>query len=102
MMILLIWELLCAALLWSVFCRLVRTRRSTRLDVRIALVAVGAAALLGLGAPVYGWLPDGVTLAIVGAVALLQIVMSHHWRKGVPRQFVYPHHQPKNRQGDAA
>lgn len=100
MIILAMWELLCGALFWSVFCRLVRTSRTTRLDVRLALVSVGAAALAGVGAPLYGWAPDPVTLAIVGAVTLLQLVMAHHWRAGVPRQFVYGQYQPKSRRGD--
>jgi hypothetical protein len=97
-----LWEALCAALFWSVFCRLVRTCPTTRLDVRIALVLVGTAALIGIGAPIYSWLPDWVTLVIVGAVVVMQMVMARHWLHGVPRQFIYEQHRPKRRTGDLA
>lgn len=85
---LLTWEFMCLALLWSVFCRSVRASRTTRFDVRLALFAVGTAALAGLTAPFYGWLPDAVTLGIVGAIVFMQIVMARHWRHGVPAHFV--------------
>lgn len=85
---LLLWEALCVALFWSVFCRSVRVDKTTRLDVRLALWAVGLSALAGLAAPFYGWAPDWVTVGIVAGVVAMQTVMAHHWRDGVPRQFV--------------
>lgn len=96
------WEGLCVALFWSVFCRLVRATTATRLDVRVALQLVGIGALIGIGAPLYNWLPDWVTLAIVGAVVVMQVVMARHWLHGVPRQFIYEQHRPKRRAGDIA
>lgn len=100
MMILIVWVFLCVALFWSVFCRLVHASRTTRLEVRLALQLVGLAALLGLGAALYGWRPDWVTLIIVGSIDVMQLVMSRHWSSGVPRQYIYEHHRPKRRAGD--
>lgn len=96
----LIWDLLCASLLWSVFCRSVRTDTTTRLDVRLALWFMGTASLVGMAAPLYGWTPDRITMLIVASIALLQVVMARHWRHGVPRHFIHPRHLVKRRAGD--
>ncbi|MFZ2309590.1 MAG: hypothetical protein WAW73_19660 [Rhodoferax sp.] len=97
---LILWEIMCMALLWSVFCRSVRADKTTKLDVRLALLAVGTSALAGMAAPVYGWVPDRVTLAIVGAIVFMQAVMAQHWRHGVPHQFIKDDHRPRRRAGD--
>jgi hypothetical protein len=100
---LIFWELLCAALFWSVFCRSVRTDTTTRLNVRLALWLVGLASLLGLGAPLYGWQPDAVTIAIVLAVVCMQLVTATYWRRGVPERFVAGQFLKRNRRsGDGA
>lgn len=75
--ILAFWEALCLALFWTVFCRSVHMTKAVRLEIRLAVFAVGLASLVGLGAPVYGWVPDMVVLLIVWAVVLLQLVMAH-------------------------
>jgi len=85
---LIIWEVLCLALFWSVFCRSVRTSASTKFDIRVAIFLVGLSSLVGLGAPLYGWEPDTVTLAIVTSIVVMQVVMAQHWGKGVPAHFV--------------
>lgn len=84
---LLVWELLCAALLYSVFCRLVRTSATTRLDVRLSIFGLGIAALIGIGAPMYGWRPDLVVIFITAATVAMQLVAARHWRHGVPTPF---------------
>ncbi len=84
----LVWELLCMALLYSVFCRLVHTSKTTRLDVRVSIFGLGLASLVGIGAPLYGWEPDVVALCITTATVAMQLVAARHWRKGVPEQFV--------------
>ncbi len=99
-MMVLIWEVLCMALFVSVFCRSVRVGTTTRLDVRIALWMVGMGSLVGMGAPLYGWQPDVVTLIIVTAGVVMQSVMAHHWRDGVPYQFISEMHRPKRRSED--
>ena len=83
----LLWTTLCLGLLWSVFCRLVRTSLETRLSVRVSIFALGLAALVGLGAPLYGWVPDLVVFAITSACLCMQVVAARHWRHGVPQSF---------------
>lgn len=82
-----LWELLCFALLYSVFCRLVHTSTSTRISVRFAIFFLGMAALVGIGAPLYGWQPDLVSIVITAACLLMQLVAARHWRGGVPVNF---------------
>lgn len=86
----LLWEFLCLALFWAVFCRSIRVDKTTRLDVRLALWLVGLASLVGIGAPIYGWTPNLITLIIVGSVVILQAVMARYWGDGVPERFVDP------------
>lgn len=83
-----VWELISCALLYSVFCRLVRTDQTTRLDVRISIFVLGLASLIGLGAPIYGWEPDGVVLVLASSMVLMQWVAARHWTNGVPESFV--------------
>lgn len=99
-MILIVWEALCIALFWSIFCRSVKVNQTTKLDVRLALWGVGIASLAGLGAPLYGWSPDYVTLVIVLAIVIMQLVMAQHWRHGVPIHFVRDAHKPRRRAAD--
>lgn len=87
-MISIVWDFLCLALLWSIFGRSVRTDQTTVLPVRLSMWAVGLAALLGLGAPMYEWEPDIVIVLILFPLVLMQFVMSNHWRYGVPAQYV--------------
>lgn len=86
-MSILIWEALCLALLWSVFCRLVRTSTATRLSVRVSIFSLGLASLIGIAAPLYGWVPDSVIFIMTVACLNMQLVAARHWRKGVPEQF---------------
>lgn len=100
---LIFWEVLCAALFWSVFCRSVRTDTTTRLNVRLALLLVGLASLLGLGAPLYGWVPDVVTILMVLSIVCMQLVTATYWRRGVPERFVESRFLERNRRsGDPA
>lgn len=100
---LIIWELLCLALFWSVFCRSVRMDKTTKLDIRVSIWLLGLASLLGFGAPLYGWEPDFVTLIIIGAGVLMQAIMAQHWTNGVPDRFVDSRYLDHNRRkGDRA
>jgi hypothetical protein len=102
MTILLMWEGTCLALFWSVFCRSVLTDNTTRWSVRLSLLLMGVAAMVGIAAPVYGWAPDWVVLGIVLAVVFMQGVMARAWGQGVPFQFTKPAHRPRRRSGDKA
>ena len=95
-----LWDVLCAALFWSVFCRSVRADTTTKLTVRLAIFGAGLASLLGLGAPMYGWEPDVVVSAIVAAIVFMQVVMAQHWHHGVPRQFIADRYKPLRRASD--
>jgi hypothetical protein len=95
-----LWESMCVALFWSVFCRSVRASETTKFDVRVALWLVGMASLLGIAAPLYGWHPDTVVMLIVLAVVVMQVVMSRHWDIGVPWHFVKQEYKPRRRMED--
>jgi hypothetical protein len=86
---LVLWEVLCSALLYSVFCRLVRTSKTTRITVRVGIWLLGVSSLVGIGAPFYGWLPDNVVITITAASLIMELVTMSHWRHGVPSIFVH-------------
>jgi len=99
---LIVWEVLCLALFYSVFCRSVRTSHTTKIDVRIAIFCMGVASLVGLGAPVYGWEPDWIVLMLLFSIVLMQIVTATHWVNKVPDDFVMSRFQRRRRRsGDA-
>jgi len=99
---LILWEVLCAALFYSVFCRSVRTNHTTKVDVRVAIFILGLTSLVGLGAPVYGWEPDWIVLLLLFSIVLMQIVTATHWVNKVPDEFVMSRFQRRRRRsGDA-
>lgn len=102
MKLLILWEITCLALFWSVFCRSVLTSQTTRVNVRLSLLLVGLASLVGMVAPLYGWAPDYVVLGIVAAVVYMQGVMAKPWGQGVPHQLTKPEFRPKRRAGDVS
>jgi hypothetical protein len=97
---LVLWELICMALFYSVFYRTAVTDKTTRLDIRLALWLCGMSALGGMAAPLYDWYPKWPTLLITGSVVVLQIVTARYWHKGVPYNFIHPLHQPRRRAED--
>ncbi len=94
------WESLCVLLFWSVFVRLVHVDTTTKTEVRIVLVLAGQASIVGFGAPLYGWLPDGMTLLMFGVVVAMETILSSPWKFGIPVQFIKDLHRPKRRAGD--
>ena len=88
---------LCAAIIWSCFCRQqASTLQTTRRDIRTAFALLGSATLwfcLAPFAPDLLWpsaetyRPDWPGLALLGSVAALQIITAKQWRTGVPRNF---------------
>lgn len=81
-------ELACAALFFSVFCRMLKTSTRTRVPVRMAFWLLGTVAVAGMAWPVLGWpLPwFGVLLCL--AIVVVQSVTAYYWSRGVPRQFI--------------
>lgn len=96
--ILILHELLCAALFYSVFFRAVKSCEKVRADVRLAFVALGIVACLGMAAPlVWGLVPDLFGLALLIAMTAVQLVTSQHWSAGVPDRFYKPGCAPRQR-----
>lgn len=94
----LIHELLCAALFYSVFCRAVRSSEQVRADVRFAFFLLGLVACVGMAAPlVWGLVPDLFGLAALAAMTIVQLVTARHWSEGVPDRFYKPGCAPRRR-----
>lgn len=97
-----VWYVLMLVLLGSVFHRSVKSDIRTRLDVRMVLATEGAAPLIGIGAPFYGWQPDFVVITMVAVITVAQVVFAYHWNSGIPKVFMEPKFLPKRRSGDPA
>ena len=92
-------ELMCAVLFYSVFYRAVRMGESTRQDIRIALMALGTVAAMGVAVPLHWrtWHPDCLYLALLASITAVQVVTAYHWRDGVPSRFLKPTTGPDRR-----
>lgn len=76
-------------LLYSQFCRAVKTDHSTRGTVLVGFYGLTAASIFSLFAPVVlpGWRPSWDTLVLLLSIVIVQAVTSRYWRDGVPGQF---------------
>lgn len=80
--------LLCAALFYTCFCRLVRTNADTAPAVRFAFCVLAIVAAGCLGAPfVMPYVPPIPALAMEGAMVFVQAITAKYWRNGVPCHF---------------
>jgi hypothetical protein len=83
-----IFELFALLLFFSCFCRSVHTSKAnTKRDIRWAFTFLGVVAILCIVLPLWGWRPDTVTVLLIAAAAITQLVTSYHWRAGVPPRF---------------
>lgn len=81
-------ELACAVLLWTCFCRLVRTDENTKASVRFAFWFLSFAAIVSTASPYLGWGGlDWPAVLMLSAAALVQVVTARHWRYGPPPAF---------------
>jgi len=82
-------EILCLALFYSIFCRAVRMDASTHKPIRIVLQILGTVAALGMAAPVHwpSWTPDYFSLALLASITAVQLVTAHYWAKQMPPAF---------------
>ena len=89
----LIHVVLSLALLYSQFCRSVKTDCNTRPGILAAFYLLAGAAILSLFAPLVlpGWRPSLDTVALLFAITVVQAVTSRFWRSGVPGSFVNDH-----------
>jgi len=99
-MILSIWYLMMIALLWSVFYRSAMTDKRTKFCIRLGLTGVACAALIGMGAPLYGWEPDAIVNVIVLAIVYMQITFARFWEQHVPAQYIKPEYRELRRRSD--
>ena len=89
--LLVLHEVLCLVVLWSVFCRAVQSTARVRVAIRASFVFLGLVASAGLVAPLaWGMHPGWFSMALLAAIALVQIVTAHYWRNGVPPRFYKP------------
>ena len=84
-----LYVLACAALVYTSFCRAVlMSKDTTRIEVRLVFVALGAAAGFGLlSLAAWSYEPNVPTVVLVAAFAAVQLVTSRLWREGVPARF---------------
>ena len=97
-MLVIIHEALCAALLYTVFCRAVQTCERVRADVRLAFLLLGLVACMGMAWPLaWGLVHNAFGLALLAAIVVVQFVTAQHWEKGVPDKFYKPGQAPRQR-----
>jgi len=101
-MILTVWYLMMIALLWSVFYRSALANKTTRFCIRLGLTGTAAGAVVGMAAPLYGWMPDYVTTVIVLSIVNMQVAFARFWAKGVPSQYVKPEYRVAHRRSEDA
>jgi hypothetical protein len=92
---LIVHTILCAAIFWSSWCRIVKTTKTaTRRSIRWAFsMASGGSILIG-AAPFVNYIPGyggyqihWTTLVLLAGFAAVQLATSYHWRNGVPESF---------------
>lgn len=94
-------ELLCLLLIYTVFCRAVRTDHTVRVDVRLSFFLLGVVACFGVPAPlIWGLIPNTFTLLLLAGVTIVQISTARHWVDGVPHVFYKPECAPRRRRSD--
>ena len=103
-LLLLVQTLFAAALLWSCFCRVVKTNAETIREIRWCIVLEACAAGMVLGAPVlpllipefagrgvFRWqpwtTPAWVWVLLLIAATLMQLVTAKFWRNSPPPDF---------------
>ena len=81
------------ALLYSQFCRSVKTDSNTHTGILAAFYLLTVAAVLSLFAPLVlpNWRPSIETIVLLFAIAVVQAATSKFWRSGVPGSFVNDH-----------
>lgn len=82
-------EILSIALFYTCFCRAVRTNKTVRKDVLAAFWLLGVIASIAMFAPLaFNWRPDFISIALMAAIVIVQVVTSAHWKDGIPKEFI--------------
>ncbi|SFB96976.1 hypothetical protein SAMN05216344_106137 [Polaromonas sp. OV174] len=89
-LLLVLFQVHALALLMSCFCRLAKTSKANTLpSVRWVFTGLSIVSAWCAAAPwLFAYRPDLISTALVCAITYTQIVTSHHWRRGVPHQFL--------------
>lgn len=83
-------EVLSIALFYTCFCRAMKTSKQVKRDVLAAFWLLGAVASAAIFSPLaFGWQPDCMSIALLAAVVIVQIVTAAHWREGIPKEFIH-------------
>ena len=80
--------LACLVLMYTGFCRMVRTDTTTLLAIRAAFWGLTVAAIVAVGGVLFwGQRPDWPEAMLAVAASLVEIATSRGWATGVPRAF---------------
>jgi hypothetical protein len=81
----------CLVLLYSSFCRLLKTDKGTLLEIRHGFALMGAASVAVLLALWVRpeWLPHA-WLLLLGSMVWIQLSTARHWRNAAPAAFATP------------
>lgn len=83
-------EILSIILFYTCFCRAIKTNGTVKKDVLAAFWLLGIVSSIAIFAPLsFGWEPDCMSLVLLFAVVVVQIVTSEHWRHGIPKEFIH-------------
>lgn len=82
--------LFAAVVVWACLCRLTKTDKTVIRSVRWSITMLATvAAFAGGGVVIWGWQPDLVHVALLGAVAAYQVATRKTWVHGVPEWFLH-------------
>lgn len=88
MIMLAIHELLALTLLYTCFCRAVKTNGNTRRPVLLAFWLLSITATVCVFAPLaLNWRPDTVSILLLLSIVVVQLVTAVYWRHGIPPEF---------------
>lgn len=96
-MILTFWYLMMFALAWSVFYRSAIADGRTWFCIRLGLFGTAVGSVVGMTAPLFGWVPDFVTTVIVLSIVNMQVAFAKFWARGVPQQYIKPQYRVAHR-----
>lgn len=82
---LIVFEVLCFALLYTTFCRLVKLTNDALRIARAAYTALGGAVIVCMYLAMFrGYTPSGPDCLLLASFALVQIVSSRGWKERYP------------------
>jgi hypothetical protein len=80
-------EFLSAFLFYTCFCRSVKMSADTVREIRLAFWALSISSVIAMFAPLRGWRPDYVTLALLAGICIVQYTTARYWIHGTPNNY---------------